>query len=137
MEKCNQEESIREIKRDVEKLYDKVESMPKIEFIMEQLLTSNERMISSIEDQSKINQDLKITLNQLSFNLEALNVKQEKTDRKITNMEEMIGQNQKRGTINLIDTTTKGIEGFLIKATGGIIGLLAILYAILTKAGVL
>ena len=136
MEKCNQEETIKEIKQDLNELCKKVENMPKIEYVLEQLLKSNEQFNESYKQQTEINQELKLTLTQLSFNIEALNIRQEKTDKKMVNIEKMVQETDGKTKVDLAVVQRTGIESILIKAFG-LIGLVSIVYFILEKLGIL
>ena len=132
MDKCNQEDTINNIKKELDRLGKKVENMPKIEYILEELLKSSQQ-------QAEINYNLNISINKLSTNLEYLNSQQKYTDQKISDMEQRIDENQNRGNINWIDKATDGInssvESFFFKAFG-IIGLLSFLWYIVSKVGI-
>ena len=136
MEKCNQEETIKEIKSDLNDLCKKVENMPKIEYVLEQLLKSNEQFNESYKQQTEINQELKLTLTQLSFNIEALNIRQEKTDKKIANVEKMVQETDDKTKVDVAVMQKSSIENWLIKLFG-IVGFSSILYFILEKLGIL
>jgi len=132
MDKCNQEDTINNIKKELDRLGKKVENMPKIEYILEELLKSSQQ-------QAEINYNLNISINKLSTNLEYLNSQQKYTDQKISDMEQRIDENKSRGNINWIDKATDGInnsvESFSFKAFG-IIGLLSFLWYIVSKVGI-
>ena len=136
MDKCNQEETIKEIKQELNNLCKKVENMPKIEYVLEQLLKSNEQFNESYKQQTEINQELKLTLTQLSFNIEALNIRQEKTDKKMVNIEKAVQETDGKTKVDLAVVQRTGIESILIKAFG-LIGLVSIVYFILEKLGIL
>lgn len=136
MEKCNQEEAIKEIKSEFNDLCKKVENMPKIEYVLEQLLKSNEQFNESYKQQTEINQELKLTLTQLSFNIEALNIRQEKTDKKIVNVENMVKETDDKTKVDVAVMQKSSIENWLIKLFG-IVGFSSILYFILERMGIL
>ena len=136
MEKCNQEETIKEIKQDLNELCKKVENMPKIEYVLEQLLKSNEQFNESYKQQTEINQELKLTLIQLSFNIEALNIRQEKTDKKVANVENMVKETDDKTKVDVAVMQKSSIENWLIKLFG-IVGFSSILYFILERMGIL
>ena len=136
MENCNQEETIRDIKNKIDDLCKKVENMPKIEYVLEQLLKSNEQFNESYKQQTEINQELKVTLTQLSFNIEALNLRQAKTDRKIANVEQMVQSTDNKTKVDLAVVQRSSIENWLVKLFG-VVGFGSILYFILEKMGFL
>jgi len=136
MDKCNQEATIKEIKQELSSLCKKVENMPKIEYVLEQLLKSNEQFNESYKQQTEINQELKLTLTQLSFNIEALNIRQEKIDKKMVNIEKMVQETDDKTKVDLAVVQRSSIESLLIKAFG-VVGLASIVYFILEKLGIL
>lgn len=135
MERCNQEETIKEIRQQIQSVNKKIESMPKVEFILEQLLESNKQLNESYRQLAETNQELKLTLTQLSFNIEALNIRQEKTDRKVANVENMVQKTDDKTKVDLATIQKSSIESLLTKLFG-VTGVVAILYFVLDKFGV-
>ena len=135
MERCNQEETIKEIRQQIQGVNKKIESMPKVEFILEQLLESNKQLNESYRQLAETNQELKLTLTQLSFNIEALNIRQEKTDRKVANVENMVQKTDDKTKVDLATIQKSSMEALLTKLFGAT-GVVAILYFILDKFGV-
>lgn len=135
MERCNQEETIKEIRHQIQNVNKKIESMPKVEFILEQLLESNKQLNESYRQLAETNQELKLTLTQLSFNIEALNIRQEKTDRKVANVENMVQKTDDKTKVDLAVVQKSSIEVLLVKLLGAT-GFVALLYVVLDKFGV-